>query len=133
MIDRVGKIAGICILLIALFLSLRNGKKIQTTLVNNKFITTGFLEEKLFHNVKANGEIFRFTYVYKGVKYIGLSSSYALPGNVDLTNRIINRCFPVVLDSTNPQNSDILLSERKFKEYEIEYPDSLNWISSYVY
>ena len=49
-----------------------------------------------------------------------------------LRNVIIGKVFPIVYDSTYPKRNAILIFPNSFKRYEIKFPDSLNWVLSYL-
>lgn len=44
---------------------------------------------------------------------------------------IAGKQFPVVYDTTDIDNSQILITAKKFKKYSIPFPDSLSWIEDY--
>lgn len=49
-----------------------------------------------------------------------------------LRNFIINKNFPVVFDSLNPNYNMILILPEDFKSYNIPFPDSLKWVLNYI-
>lgn len=127
-IGKWGKIGSLLFLVIIIFLSIQNGKNIHTHLLKNKVVIVGYMTEKIPNNPKSPGGIsFMFRYEYKGKVYEMYSSSYAFANNTDYSNRLVKKFYPVVLDSTNPNNSDILLNREKFTEYDVPFPDSLEW------
>ena len=40
----------------------------------------------------------------------------------------LNKAFPVLYLQNSPSNNQILISRYSFKEFEIPFPDSLNWV-----
>jgi len=47
-----------------------------------------------------------------------------------LSNKLLRKKIFIVYDSTNINNSQLLLDVNGFKEYNIDMPDSLKWIDS---
>ena len=43
-------------------------------------------------------------------------------------NKLINKKFPIVLSNKNPKDCTILIFPKDFEEYNIPFPDSLNWV-----
>ena len=41
--------------------------------------------------------------------------------------KIVSEIVPIIIDSLNPVNSQILLFPSDFLEFNLNYPDSLNW------
>lgn len=50
----------------------------------------------------------------------------------DLSQKLLGKKVFIVYDSTNSNNSQLLLEEIAFKDYNISMPDSLKWIDSLV-
>jgi len=51
--------------------------------------------------------------------------------NQKLMDAIVGRQLPVVYDSTNIDNCFLLLFEDDYLKYNIQFPDSLNWLRKY--
>ena len=62
--------------------------------------------------------------VYEGGGKIFISSSYM--------NLLLNKKFPILIDSLEPTNSEILISKYHFDRYDYEFPDSLEWVEKLV-
>ncbi|SFQ31200.1 hypothetical protein [Parafilimonas terrae] len=51
---------------------------------------------------------------------------------VSLQHFIINKQFPIIFSSVNPNYNMILILPEDFKDYNVPFPDSLNWVLQYV-
>ncbi len=47
-------------------------------------------------------------------------------------NYLINKYFPIVYSPEYPKNSAILITPKDFAQFEIPFPDSLNWVLPYI-
>jgi len=47
-------------------------------------------------------------------------------------NNFINKIFPVIYLSQNPSINYLLVTPQSFKEYNKDFPDSLQWIRQYM-
>lgn len=102
----------------------------RRSLLKNKSIENAIIYEinkpakgtfSALYGFKHNNEI------YKG--------SYSIPemrSNSD-KYKLIGRYFPVVYDSSSPNNNFLLLTKDDFKEFEVHYIDSLNWVQKLLH
>ena len=45
----------------------------------------------------------------------------------------IGKKFKVVYDKENFENNQLLLTREDFKLFGLDYPDSLNWVDSFIF
>lgn len=65
-----------------------------------------------------------------GKEHKGSSSYLNLVGGTCET--LIGRSFPVIYSSTATHNNEILLTQERFKRYDMKQPDTLQWVEQYV-
>jgi len=70
----------------------------------------------------------QYTFSNEGVSYSGETRSNLPYHN---SNIIIGKFFPVLYTKMNPAENTILITPESFKYYNLEFPDSLNWIIAY--
>ena len=91
---------------------------------NNKKIATCYIEKA--QSGGKGGVLLDYSYFYKSNKFnsqylfLFVSSKYS--------SLFLKKNFPIAFDSLNPSNSKILLTKDEFERYDINFPDSLNWI-----
>ncbi len=69
------------------------------------------------------------------VKYEYLNTEYEteeVKYQLETYTPVINKEFPIIIDSLNVSNSYILVSPSDFSRFNISFPDSLNWIKKYI-
>lgn len=69
------------------------------------------------------------------VKYEYLNTEYEteeVKYQLETYTPVINKEFPIIIDSLNVSNSYILVSPSDFNRFNISFPDSLNWIKKYI-
>jgi hypothetical protein len=71
-----------------------------------------------------------YSFNYKGIFYSQERDLYGINCNQS-GNYFIKRTFPIAIDTTNPQNSLILITPNHFKKIGLAYPDSLKWVLKY--
>lgn len=116
------------VVVIAFVILISRSKDATNRLRNNKSFTTGEVTS-FTRRVKGSGGDFIFTYWINGVSYSGFSVVF----NIDLNkgHLLVGKKFPVIYDSTDLENSAILITESDYLYYKISIPDSLDWIKSY--
>ena len=103
------------------------------SLEKRKKITIG----KITGTKNSKGTLITYSYKIDSVSYrkkyrIGYSdfegTSRSDPFSYnDVHKYLLNKKFPVIYDSLDFFNSDILILEKDFIRYKLPYPDSLNW------
>lgn len=68
-----------------------------------------------------------YQFYYKGEKIIGYAASKNFKGNMNF----VHKYFPVIY-APKYGHKELLIEPRHFKEYNISFPDSLNWVLPYV-
>lgn len=69
------------------------------------------------------------------IKYEYLNTEYKteeVKYQLETYTPIINKEFPIIVDSLNAKNSYILISPSDFSKFQLSFPDSLNWIKKYI-
>jgi len=49
----------------------------------------------------------------------------------DIREKILNTFFPVIYDSMNPDNNVLLIDIKRWRELDLNFPDSLKWVLKY--
>ena len=62
---------------------------------------------------------------------VKLSNAISVIEKGKYTDEFIGKVFPVIV-SVVTKNSTILVTPRQFKEYDIPFPDSLQWVIAYA-
>ena len=74
---------------------------------------------------------FRYSYTINGKKYsnkIYLNYKFRTHGS----SYLMNRTLPVIYEKDNPKNSWLLIRPTDFEYFNLQFPDSLNWIKEDV-
>ena len=130
--EKAGKIAGLLIVIAGAYFTLSSGDRLHRSLVKNRYLTIGYITEGNSQSPRSSRVTFTFTYNYKGKAYQNYSYPYDFTDNVDHSPLFTGKSYAVVIDTTNPTNSDILLTKAKFDEFNFPYPDSLSWTTQYL-
>ncbi|MNE93942.1 hypothetical protein D3C80_1918520 [compost metagenome] len=69
-----------------------------------------------------------FTYEFKVNNIEYKNSTVKLAFSLGEGYDLLNFNFPVIYQKSNPDNCQLLITPYEFKEYNIPYPDSLNWV-----
>ena len=96
-------------------------------LFQNKKMSTGIIS-KYEPEGKSTTDEFVYQFNLNGFLFYGHHRGTWPNGGVD---KFINKAFPVVYDSLNPNNSNMLMNDKDFIEYNIPFPDSLKWVLPY--
>lgn len=95
-------------------------------------ISSGILLGRLPKNTKGSSTIrFKYKYAFMNRSYASFSQSYLFVKNFDYTPLLVNKHYPILVDSTNHNNSRTLITSEDFEEYGIPFPDSLKWTNQY--
>jgi len=109
-----------------------NGKDYDKAIRKNSSITQGRVYD-FEHKVK-HSAVLKYEFEYEGKKYYASSSSSETGLKWEdeykiLFNHVKGKVFPVFLSRDNPDRyNKILISPKDFEEFNINYPDSLNWV-----
>jgi hypothetical protein len=108
--------------------------KADSLLKDNKVINGGHID---YCQYGARGNAGRlhlnFTFHYKGKIIKGstmLTTSQISVGDCNFYLR--GKYFPVIFQTNDPNNSELLITQRDFKRYGYNFPDSLEWAIQYV-
>lgn len=85
------------------------------TIFNSKLGSRGWIE--------LHYEFFLHDQRFQSLEKIGIPNKYY--------KIFLNKKFPVVHSSENPKINEMLIFPEDFKKYNIEFPDSLNWVLPY--
>lgn len=99
-------------------------KKIET-INKSKCFTIGKVTH-YYRGTNKSGASIDFSYSYKKQNYYGTNKMKLEFRPWQWMLKVYS--FPVILDSTNPENSRILIRKKDFDDFNIKYPDSLSWI-----
>jgi hypothetical protein len=92
-------------------------------------VLTNVTISKYTRNGKGNGGTFYFAFVVKNKTYEKAIGYGALkPG---LGNAFVGKNLPLIYDSTDPGNCDLLITSKDFNNYGFAFPDSLRWVEAY--
>jgi len=69
---------------------------------------------------------YEYEFFFKNEKYT--NSGILFTSYYAFNEIFINKFIPVVFSKKNPNNSELLLQINDFEEYNMTYPDSLNWL-----
>lgn len=105
-----------------------SGDRYKENILNNPSITTAIVT-----NVELKGRPGNFVqYNFKFNGKIIYSNGNAHKEFAPLKRFIVNRQFPVIFSSIDPNYNMILILPEDFKEYNMPFPDSLNWVLQYL-
>jgi hypothetical protein len=125
-----GKIAVLVIIMFLVLVFLYSKYYFKSLL--NHFIVTKGIVTKASVAAKVGGYI-NYTFWVNGELYSGWGS---LPNLKDVDDKfiIVNRIFPVIVDTTSVSysNSKMLFDSLSFVQYGLQYPDSLSWLKKYL-
>ena len=76
------------------------------------------------------GNFIKYNFAYNGNTIY--SHGNAHKEYAPLKNFIINKQFPVIYSTVNPNYNMILILPEDFKDYNVPFPDSLNWVLQYI-
>lgn len=120
---------------IPLLISYFNGKSFDKAIRNNSLLTIGVVYD---YEQKAKfTPAIKYQFEFGGKTYFSYSSSsnssllhWEDPYKL-LFNHINGKSFPVVLSKDNiSKYNKILITPDDFKEFNLQYPDSLYWVKS---
>lgn len=128
-IARDGKIAILILIAILLGLGIYSNVR-ENSLKHNKAFGNAIVYEIVTGG--KSGPLARFGFVYDGKVY---KSTYSIPELKFKTdkNKLLGKWFPVVYDTINPDNNRLIMTMSDFQNYQLKFPDSLNWVQSIVY
>ena len=105
----------------------------STTREKRKFNKEGRLTKGIFVSYRHYSPArLSMTYSYKvnGKKYTRNTTLIEYPQKSE--NIFLNKSFPVIYLKNHPEESRILCSESRFKYFDIDFPDSLEWTKKFV-
>lgn len=92
-------------------------------------LISGFVY-KYSNQGRGGGVRFYAEYDYRGVHY---KNDFGLGCIKRHPQGFVGKWFPIAIDSLNPKNVELLICPVGFEDYGLKFPDSLNWVRSYVY
>ena len=128
--------SGLAIMLFIFYIIGNNNKnEFKKQIVNNIYFLNGVVdgtEQKYKDAFKI-----RYHFSFKGKEYIQSqaeinSSSFFADKYSSIKNIIINKSFPVIIDSMNPDINQMLVIPNDFEFYNIPFPDSLQWVKKLI-
>ncbi len=106
----------------------KSGDNYKKNILNKPTLTTGIIT-----NVELKGRLGNFVeYHFDFNRNTIYSNGNAHNEYAPLKNFIVNKQFPVIFSSVNPNYNMILILPEDFKEYNVPFPDSLKWVLQYV-
>lgn len=130
--EKAGKVIGLLIVVVGAYFTLSSGNRLHHSLVKNRYLAIGYVTAGNAQSPRSSRVTFTFTYSYKGKAYQNYSYPYYFTDNVDHSALFTRKAYAIVIDTTDPANSDILLTKNKFDEFSFTYPDSLDWTRQYL-
>jgi len=131
---------GICILIIWGVIDLVNNyivaPKDKRKIKDNPVLVNGAVIKKI-ENINKVSDAYLFSYsFYVGNNLITNKHSIGLEFKsnsvYNATNYLMERSLPVVYEKGNPKNSRLLITPNDFSFFQIQFPDSLQWIKEDV-
>jgi len=105
----------------------KNKKSLRDKILIKQNISTGIIV-KYTHGYKSIAK-YEYRFQFNGKDYYSNSSSSSFVDNyVTIGNTVVNKSFPVIFNTEDPDLSKLLIVPDDFKEYNIPFPDSLNWV-----
>lgn len=93
-------------------------------------IISGIVYDYSHGTLKSPGVKFKYFFTVNNKKHYSTSTPYNL--NKELAaNDFVNKTFPVLVDTADITNSELLLSPSMFNKFGIPFPDSLQWTVNY--
>jgi len=111
------------VLLIAVIFTLNNNEKHVEEIVESPLFTNGVIHEITYEKGKTTLADYQFE-----VNGISFTSSKGDGRLQHLGKLIIDRPFPIIYNSEDPNKNDILIFKSDFLKYNIKFSDSLNWV-----
>jgi hypothetical protein len=98
-------------------------------LKSNKTITTGTVYETTTYYQNPNSVFIKYRYIIDNKQFNGQSSIVSNHKYDDckfLRQILLGHSFPIIYDSTDFDNSKILLSKKDYERYNVSRPDTLS-------
>lgn len=128
------QIAGIIImfiLIIAVIIWALTNKK---NLLSNHKITNAIVIDCYSGGRGNEGTTILYKFDLSGKEVTGSSAfSHEVLNLSNAKTYIIGKTFPVAYDPQRPSNNILLIREKDFKQFNIDMPDSLQWLLKYVH
>ncbi len=104
-------------------------RHLHSSLIKNGILIQG--ETFSITHPGKHGPQLNFTYQVNGKHY---ESSAPLPrlNNDDEAYVLVNKTFPLVVDTTDIRNTKMLFDSISIINYGFKYPDTLRWINKYI-
>ena len=111
------------------YFSERNNNKLKTEIIKDAVLTSGIVSAYL-HDYKGISEYEYYFSTNENMAnyYSKSSSSSSFVTYAKIGKKVLNKSFPVIYNKSLPQYNKILIIPDDFKEYNIPFPDSLNWV-----
>ena len=124
---------GFCILtIIMIFYAQLISKPRLSRLKKNYIIDVGFTYSHIWGTWHKNSPpSLKYKYWINGKEYKDDIQIKKIRPSV-LGIHFIYKSFPVAIDSTDLSNSKILVTPDDFKEFNLRFPDTLNWVLKYI-
>lgn len=98
-------------------------------LKENKVVITGIITN--VHKSQRNtGSGIDYKFFLNNKEFVGSTGYMSLP--TQFCETLIGKSFPVIYSPNNIRNNVMLITNFRFKIYDMEQPDSLKWIEKYV-
>ena len=127
MISRTNKIIGASILIGWLCFITYRYFKTKNDISSNAKVILGKIYK--VHDASRGGINYDYKYSYKDKEFTGGSTIFI---STYYKDSLLNKEFPVIIDSLEPSTSMILIQKLDFSKFDMEFPDSLNWIEKIV-
>lgn len=98
--------------------------------IRNSEITTCIVTDYKIGSGKSAGISLYYYYYVEGIKYIGYYTNISIYHSHG--HAFINKSFPLIYDTRNPKDANLLLTKRDFSNLKQPFPDSLEWVKEYI-
>jgi len=124
---------GVLAIGIPLLVGYLNGKKYDKAIRKNPSITLGTVYD--YEAIYKHSPVLKYEFEFEGKKFYSSSSSSGTGNWEDeykiLFRKVKGRSFPVFFSKDSPgRYNKILIIPADFEEFNLNYPDSLNWIKT---
>jgi hypothetical protein len=105
----------------------------QLILIKNHKMTNCIIYSMYYGGKGSKGQYglyYNFLFNEKSYKSTVLLTGYV--SKLNSKNYFINRTFPIAFNKNFPYLSQPLIFPNDFKEFNIPFPDSLNWVVQYI-
>jgi hypothetical protein len=124
-LNKKGKVIILCILAVLVIVLYLKDIKDKNRLENNGKLVSGVVESTSYTTRTGCYVKYSFTVgntMFEGESRVAIQYSHS--------KILLHRSFPVLYHKDDPSISSILITREDFKYYNLNFPDSLSWVSA---